>query len=115
MAGYSRIPVEEEGIDDIIGIAYTKDLVRAERVAKRGVVPASMRPPSSSRVQGGLRLLREMQEEKFHMAIVVDEYGGTAGLITLEDLLEELVGDIVDEFDVEEPTRRAAARTGRWW
>ena len=49
-------------------------------------------------------LLREMQEEKFHMAIVVDEYGGTAGLITLEDLLEELVGDIVDEFDVEEPT-----------
>jgi CBS domain containing-hemolysin-like protein len=49
-------------------------------------------------------LLREMQEEKFHMAIVVDEYGGTAGLITLEDLLEELVGDIVDEFDVEGPT-----------
>ena len=49
-------------------------------------------------------LLREMQEEKFHMAIVVDEYGGTAGLVTLEDLLEELVGDIVDEFDVEEPT-----------
>jgi CBS domain containing-hemolysin-like protein len=49
-------------------------------------------------------LLREMQEEKFHMAVVVDEYGGTAGVITLEDLLEELVGDIVDEFDVEEPT-----------
>jgi CBS domain containing-hemolysin-like protein len=49
-------------------------------------------------------LLREMQEEKFHMAIVVDEYGGTAGLITLEDLLEELVGDIVDEFDTERPT-----------
>jgi putative hemolysin len=49
-------------------------------------------------------LLRQMQEEKFHMAIVVDEYGGTAGLVTLEDLLEELVGDIVDEFDVEEPS-----------
>jgi len=105
-AGYSRIPVEEDGIDDVIGIAYTKDLVRAERVGKAGrPVRDSMRPPKfipeSKEVSD---LLREMQEEKFHMAIVVDEYGGTAGLITLEDLLEELVGDIVDEFDVEEPT-----------
>ena len=105
-AGYSRIPVEAEGIDDVIGIAYAKDLVRAERVGKAGqAVRHSMRPakfvPESKDVSV---LLREMQEEKFHMAIVVDEYGGTAGLITLEDLLEELVGDIVDEFDVEEPT-----------
>jgi putative hemolysin len=105
-AGYSRIPVEEAGIDDIIGIAYAKDMVRDERAGKSGqVVRASMRPakfvPESKEVSD---LLREMQEEKFHMAIVVDEYGGTAGLITLEDLLEELVGDIVDEFDVEEPT-----------
>ena len=105
-AGYSRIPVEGEGIDDIIGIAYTKDLVRAERVGKATqMVRDSVRPakfiPESKEVSD---LLREMQEEKFHMAIVVDEYGGTAGLITLEDLLEELVGDIVDEFDVEEPT-----------
>jgi putative hemolysin len=105
-AGYSRIPVEEEGIDDIIGIAYTKDLVRAERVGKASqLVRDSMRPakfvPESKEVSD---LLREMREEKFHMAIVVDEYGGTAGLVTLEDLLEELVGDIVDEFDVEEPT-----------
>ena len=105
-AGYSRIPVEGTGIDDIIGIAYTKDLVRAERTG-RGELPVRevMRPakfiPESKEVSD---LLREMQEEKFHMAIVVDEYGGTAGLITLEDLLEELVGDIVDEFDVEEPT-----------
>jgi CBS domain containing-hemolysin-like protein len=105
-AGYSRIPVEgEEGIDDIIGIAYAKDLVRAERVGKAGQkVHDSMRPakfvPESKEVSD---LLREMQEEKFHMAIVVDEYGGTAGVVTLEDLLEELVGDIVDEFDVEEP------------
>jgi putative hemolysin len=104
-AGYSRIPVEEEGIDDIIGIAYAKDLVRAERVDKAAQkVRDSMRPakfvPESKEVSD---LLREMQEEKFHMAIVVDEYGGTAGLITLEDLLEELVGDIVDEFDVEQP------------
>jgi magnesium and cobalt exporter, CNNM family len=105
-AGYSRIPVEEDGIDDIIGIVYAKDLVRAERVGKANQsARESMRPakfiPESKEVSD---LLREMQEEKFHMAIVVDEYGGTAGLITLEDLLEELVGDIVDEFDVEEPT-----------
>ncbi len=105
-AGFSRIPVEADGIDDIIGIAYAKDLVRAERVGKAGqAVRDSMRPakfiPESKEVSD---LLREMQEEKFHMAVVVDEYGGTAGLITLEDLLEELVGDIVDEFDVEEPT-----------
>ncbi len=104
-AGYSRIPVEEDGIDDIIGIAYAKDLVRDERAGKAGQpVRDSMRPPKfvpeSKEVSD---LLREMQEEKFHMAIVVDEYGGTAGLITLEDLLEELVGDIVDEFDVETP------------
>ena len=105
-AGYSRMPVEAEGIDDVIGIAYAKDLVRAERVGKATQpVRDSMRPakfvPESKEVSD---LLREMQEEKFHMAIVVDEYGGTAGLVTLEDLLEELVGDIVDEFDVEEPT-----------
>jgi putative hemolysin len=105
-AGYSRIPVEADGIDDIIGIAYTKDLVRAERVGKaeqpvRDSLRAAKFIPESKEVSD---LLREMQEEKFHMAIVVDEYGGTAGLVTLEDLLEELVGDIVDEFDEEEPT-----------
>jgi CBS domain containing-hemolysin-like protein len=104
-AGYSRIPVEEDGIDDIIGIAYAKDLVRAERSGKAAhKVRDAMRPakfiPESKEVSD---LLREMQEEKFHMAVVVDEYGGTAGVVTLEDLLEELVGDIVDEFDVEEP------------
>lgn len=106
-AGYSRIPVEgEEGIDDIVGIAYAKDLVRTERAGKADQkVRDSMRSakfvPESKEVSD---LLREMQEEKYHMAVVVDEYGGTAGLVTLEDLLEELVGDIVDEFDVEEPT-----------
>ena len=104
-AGYSRIPVEAEGIDDIIGIAYAKDLVRAERTGKAGhrvrdVMRAAKFIPESKEVSD---LLREMQEEKFHMAVVVDEYGGTAGVVTLEDLLEELVGDIVDEFDVEEP------------
>ena len=105
-AGYSRIPIHDGQIDDIEGIAYTKDLMRAERVG-RGEEPVreSARPavfvPESKEVSA---LLRQMQEEKIHMAIVVDEYGGTAGLVTLEDLLEELVGEIVDEFDVEEPT-----------
>ncbi len=105
-AGFSRIPVHNGQIDDIEGIVYTKDLMRAERVGGGDQpVRASARPavfvPESKEVSS---LLRQMQEEKFHMAIVVDEYGGTAGLVTLEDLLEELVGEIVDEFDVEGPT-----------
>jgi CBS domain containing-hemolysin-like protein len=104
-AGYSRLPVLEEGIDDVVGIAYTKDLVRAERAGKaEQPVRNTARPakfiPESKEVS---TLLREMQEQKFHMAVVVDEYGGTAGVITLEDLLEELVGEIVDEFDTESP------------
>jgi putative hemolysin len=105
-AGYSRIPVHNGQIDDIEGIAYTKDLMRAERVGTGDLaVRQSARPavfvPESKEVSA---LLRQMQEEKIHMAIVVDEYGGTAGLVTLEDLLEELVGEIVDEFDVEAPS-----------
>jgi len=103
-AGYSRIPAYEQGIDDIIGIVYVKDLLRAQREdAERSVRDVSRPPkfvPESKRVA---ELMREMQAEKFHMAIVVDEYGGTAGLVTLEDLIEELVGEIVDEYDVEEP------------
>jgi putative hemolysin len=105
-AGYSRMPVYENQVDDVLGITYTKDLIRAERVGKGGMpVATTARPavfiPESKEVSA---LLRQMQEEKFHMAIVVDEYGGTAGLVTLEDLLEELVGEIVDEFDVEVPS-----------
>jgi CBS domain containing-hemolysin-like protein len=103
--GYSRIPVMGQSIDDIIGVAYAKDLMRAERDNEaerdiRSVLRAARFVPESKRVA---ELLPEMQAEKFHMAIVVDEYGGTAGLVTLEDLIEELVGEIVDEFDVEEP------------
>ncbi|HZQ28674.1 MAG TPA: hemolysin family protein [Acidimicrobiales bacterium] len=103
-AGYSRIPVYEQGIDDIIGVVYTKDLMKAEREGKadrpvRELVREAHFVPETKRVS---ELMREMQSEKFHMAIVIDEYGGTAGLVTLEDLIEELVGEIVDEFDVEE-------------
>lgn len=103
--GYSRIPVTAAGIDDIAGIVYAKDLMRAERDGQENEpVSSVVRParfvPESKRVA---ELLPEMQAEMFHMAVVIDEYGGTAGLVTLEDLIEELVGEIVDEFDVEEP------------
>ena len=103
-AGYSRIPVYEQGIDDIAGIVYAKDLMRAVRESRgdepvRNLVRPARFVPETKRVA---ELMPEMQREKSHMAIVVDEYGGTAGLVTLEDLIEELVGEIVDEYDVEE-------------
>ncbi len=103
--GFSRIPVVGEGIDDVVGIAYAKDLMRAERDGNGGhPVGDHLRQarfvPEQQRVSS---LLPEMQSEQFHMAIVIDEYGGVAGLVTLEDLIEELVGEIVDEFDVEDP------------
>ena len=104
-AGFSRLPAYDQGVDDIIGIVFLKDLIRAERESRggeevRNLVRDAHFVPETKRVT---ELLREMQKEKFHIAIVVDEYGGTAGLLTLEDLIEELVGEIVDEFDVEEP------------
>jgi len=104
-AGYSRLPVHPGNVDDVMGIAYAKDLIRAEREGHGSeTVRNYIRPahfvPETKRVS---QLMREMQERKFHQAIVVDEYGGTAGLVTLEDLIEELVGEIVDEYDVEEP------------
>ena len=103
--GYSRMPVCREGLDDVIGLAYAKDLMGAERDGKQGVpVLELVRParfvPETKRVPD---MFREMQRDKFHMAIVVDEYGGTAGLVTLEDLIEELVGEITDEFDIDDP------------
>ena len=105
LAGYSRMPVHNRSIDDISGLVYLKDLVRASRDGK-GAEPvgALVRDahivPETKRVAV---LMREMQLGKFHMAVVVDEYGGVAGVVTLEDLIEELVGDIVDEYDSEEP------------
>jgi putative hemolysin len=104
-AGYSRIPVYDQGIDDINGLLYAKDLMRAVRdkrgdVQVRELVRNANFVPETKRVA---ELLPEMQKQKSHMAIVVDEHGGTAGLVTLEDLIEELVGEIVDEYDVEEP------------
>ena len=103
--GYSRLPAYADGIDDVVGVVYAKDLMRADLDGRadqpvREVLRPAHFVPESKRVA---ELLREMQAEQFHIAIVVDEYGGTAGLVTLEDLIEELVGEIVDEFDVEDP------------
>ncbi|MGQ0825390.1 MAG: hemolysin family protein [Actinomycetota bacterium] len=104
-AGKSRLPAFDDTTDNIVGLVFLKDLV-ARSAAGEGSEPVrhSLRAahfvPESKRVAP---LLREMQTEKFHMAIVVDEYGGTAGLVTMEDLLEEIVGEITDEYDVEEP------------
>lgn len=103
--GYSRIPAYRDGIDDVLGIVYVKDLMRATREHRASSTVATMlRParfvPETKKVS---ELMREMQAESFHLAMVVDEYGGTVGLVTLEDLIEELVGEIVDEFDVEDP------------
>ncbi len=104
VVGFSRVPVVGDNIDDVVGLAYVKDLIRAELDNQAAQpVDALMRQahfvPETKKVA---ELLKEMQHDKFHMAIVVDEYGGVAGLVTLEDLIEELVGEIVDEYDVEE-------------
>jgi CBS domain containing-hemolysin-like protein len=103
--GFSRIPACEGTSDHIVGLVYLKDLVRRARVGDGGeTVRTAVRPaifvPEQKRVA---ELLREMRTQQFHMAIVIDEYGDTAGLVTLEDLLEEIVGEIADEYDVEQP------------
>jgi CBS domain containing-hemolysin-like protein len=102
--GHSRIPVYEEGIDRIVGILYDKDLLKYLReseldVSLKDVARPAIFVPESKRADV---LLRDFQKQKVHMAIVVDEFGGTAGLVTIEDLLEEIVGEIQDEYDVEE-------------
>ena len=103
--GFSRIPASRESKDDIAGIVYVKDLMRASRDGRAGESVGSIVRPARFAPEGKrvAELMREMQALKYHMAIVLDEYGGTAGLVTLEDLIEELVGEIVDEYDVEEP------------
>lgn len=103
--GYSRIPVIGESSDDIIGIVFAKDLLQHldEGSAPQVVTDLMRQPyfvPETKRV---LELLRDMQANKNHLAVVVDEFGGTAGLVSIEDLLEELVGEIVDEYDTEMP------------
>jgi CBS domain containing-hemolysin-like protein len=105
-SGFSRVPVVGDNTDDVLGVVYLKDLVKKER-SEGGAslkVEDVMRPgrfiPDSKPVD---ELLREMQSERLHIAVVVDEYGGTAGLVTLEDLVEEVVGEITDEYDRDAP------------
>lgn len=101
LSGHSRVPVYDDTIDNVVGLLYAKDLLRTQLDE---TPPESIRPflrpayfvPEAKKVD---ELLREMQERSIHMAIVVDEYGGMAGLVTLEDIVEEIVGEIRDEYD----------------
>ncbi|MCO8277878.1 hemolysin family protein [Actinoplanes sp. TRM 88003] len=107
-SGFSRIPVIGESVDDVLGVVYLKDVIRrtqnGDPASTAQAVADLMRPatfvPESKPVDD---LLSEMQAARTHLVIVVDEYGGTAGLVTIEDILEEIVGEITDEYDVERP------------
>ena len=104
--GHSRVPVYEDSIDEVIGILYAKDLLPFLKTSAdarpnlRAMLRTPVFVPESMSIDD---LLREFQRRKVHIAIVLDEYGGVAGLVTIEDLLEEIVGEIQDEYDVEEP------------
>ncbi len=105
--GHSRTPLYKESVDHIVGILYAKDLLRiiaagGPRPRLRDIMRPALFVPESQAVDD---LLNELQRRRVHMAIVLDEYGGTAGLVTIEDLLEEIVGEIKDEFDEEEPMK----------
>ncbi|MFD7499725.1 hemolysin family protein [Streptomyces sp. NPDC059850] len=123
-SGFSRIPVTGENEDDIVGIVYLKDLVRKTHINRESeseLVSTAMRPAAFvPDTKNAGDLLREMQQERNHVAVVIDEYGGTAGIVTIEDILEEIVGEITDEYDRELPpvedlgdgTHRVTARLG---
>ncbi|MEK7377018.1 MAG: hemolysin family protein, partial [Candidatus Margulisiibacteriota bacterium] len=101
--GHSRVPVYEGTVDNITGVIFAKDLLALFAEGKQEDLKNALRPPlfvpESKKLDD---LLRQMQSSHMHIAIIVDEYGGTAGIVTLEDLLEEIVGEIKDEFDIEE-------------
>jgi CBS domain containing-hemolysin-like protein len=105
-SGFSRIPVVGDSTDDVVGIAYLKDMVAWEHdqpgAHESDRIEKVMRPatfvPESKPVD---ELLRQMQKQRIHVAVAIDEYGGTAGLVTIEDILEEIVGEIADEYDTE--------------
>ncbi|WP_327175757.1 hemolysin family protein [Streptomyces sp. NBC_01335] len=106
-SGFSRIPVTGENEDDIVGIVYLKDLVRKTHInrdSEADLVSTAMRAAAFvPDTKNAGDLLREMQQDRNHVAVVIDEYGGTAGIVTIEDILEEIVGEITDEYDRELP------------
>ncbi len=114
-SGLSRFPVYEDDVDDIIGILSTREYLLNFRVPDPKPMKELLRPayfiPESVAADV---LFKDMQSRKTHMALVVDEYGGTSGLVTLEDLLEELVGNIYDEFDPQEEQEIIQLDSGRW-
>jgi putative hemolysin len=109
---YSRFPVYEENIDNIIGVLHTKDLLKLKS-SREFKMADLMRPPyfvpESQKID---EVLKELKKTQNHLAVVVDEYGGTAGIITMEDILEELVGSILDEYDTEEEEALDIIQTG---
>ena len=111
VAGRSRYPVYAESLDDIVGLVHSKDILAGLRSAKGGTLRAVLRPavfvPGTREVED---VLADMKRQKIHLAIVLDEFGGTAGLVTMEDLLEEIVGQIYDEYD--RPTAELRAASG---
>lgn len=102
--GYSRMPVYKESIDNIVGLVYTKDLLKMLQSKESMHLQDVMRPPyfvpQTKKIS---ELLKELQEKRMHMAVVMDEFGGVAGIVTIEDIIEELVGEIQDEYDEEAP------------
>lgn len=111
--GFSRLPVYKDTIDNIVGIIYTKDLISAAEHRELIAIQDIIRPAffvSSTKLIGNM--LKEMQRNKVHMAIVVDEYGGVEGLVTIEDIIEEIVGEIQDEYDVDETQEVVNEKSG---
>ncbi len=111
--GFSRLPVYKDTIDNIIGIIYTKDLISAaehrELITIQDIIRAAFFVSSTKQIGN---LLKEMQRNKVHMAIVVDEYGGVEGLVTIEDIIEEIVGEIQDEYDIDETQEVVSEKSG---
>ena len=103
-SGHSRLPVYEESLDNIIGLVYAKDLLRTDHLDDYDLKSLLHRPPYIPESKNIRDLLEEFRAEKRHISVIIDEYGGTSGLVTIEDILEEIVGEIQDEFDKDEVT-----------
>ncbi len=108
---YSRLPVYEESLDNIIGILHAKDVIKHLNTPEASVTSLMRKPYQVSERKSINTLLREMQKERIQMAVVLDDYGGTAGIVTMEDILEEIVGDIQDEYDNEMPIVQQKSET----